>query len=313
MKRYTGFGIFFIFGLLVETPFAGAQSAQEKERAVRIIEYQHDAAQAHPRIPIEGILGDGKVEFVAHEFGFSGKTVQGAPYSAIAVTEFTQRLSDGNVISKKTSASVYRDSAGRTRREQMLQAGQSPNEQHQAIFINDPVSGVNYILDPGTRTARKHAVQIASGAAAGKAMVLDVKKATVVAGAATSSSAVLHVGPSDVAHVAIHDSAAFPVRKEPVGTQVINGVMAEGSRTLTTIPAGAIGNERPIEIVSEEWYSPDLQIVVFSHHADPRVGENTYELTQLTRTEQDPALFSIHADYKADEAGGDLMRMKKEE
>ena len=87
-------------------------------------------------------------------------------------------------------------------------------------------------------------------------------------------------------------------RTEELGTQNIEGVDAEGTRTITTIPAGAIGNERPIEITYEKWYSRDLQLVVMSKHNDPRFGEQTYRLTNIVRSEPDPSLFALPNGYK---------------
>ena len=87
-------------------------------------------------------------------------------------------------------------------------------------------------------------------------------------------------------------------RTEELGTQNIEGVDAEGTRTITTIPAGAIGNERPIEITYEKWYSGDLQLVVMSKHNDPRFGEQTYRLTNIIRSEPDPSLFTLPNGYK---------------
>jgi hypothetical protein len=88
------------------------------------------------------------------------------------------------------------------------------------------------------------------------------------------------------------------VRAEDLGTQNIEGVEATGTRTITTIPAGAIGNERPIEIVYERWYSKELQLIVMSKQSDPRTGEQTYRLTNIQRSEPDPALFSVPTGYK---------------
>jgi hypothetical protein len=87
------------------------------------------------------------------------------------------------------------------------------------------------------------------------------------------------------------------VKKEDLGTQVIEGIQAQGYRTVTTIPAGEIGNERPIEIVSERWYSPDLQVVVMSRHSDPRMGETKYRLTNISRAEPPRSLFEPPAGY----------------
>jgi len=75
------------------------------------------------------------------------------------------------------------------------------------------------------------------------------------------------------------------------------GVEAEGMRTTLTIPAGKIGNELPIDIVNERWYSPELQVLVMTRHTDPRFGENSYKLTNISRTEPARELFEIPAGY----------------
>ncbi len=82
-----------------------------------------------------------------------------------------------------------------------------------------------------------------------------------------------------------------------LGTQVIEGVQAEGTRILRTIPPGEIGNERPLEITSETWYSPDLQTIVMSRKVDVRQGETTYKLIDIQRSEPDRTLFEVPTDY----------------
>src|SRR5215203_991484 len=62
---------------------------------------------------------DANFVFMASE-SFGGKVVKGAPYSGDAVTETIQTLADGNRIINRITSSVYRDSEGRTRREQSL-------------------------------------------------------------------------------------------------------------------------------------------------------------------------------------------------
>jgi hypothetical protein len=88
-----------------------------------------------------------------------------------------------------------------------------------------------------------------------------------------------------------------PGTRTPLGSRDFDGVRADGSRTTWTIPAGRIGNEKPIEIVSERWYSPDLMLVVSSRHADPRSGERSYRLEGLRRDEPSADLFKVPADY----------------
>ena len=73
--------------------------------------------------------------------------------------------------------------------------------------------------------------------------------------------------------------------------------MAVGTRTTTTLSAGAIGNEQPLTIVSEQWLSPELELLLVTRHSDPRVGETSYRLTNLVRGEPDRALFQVPADY----------------
>lgn len=84
---------------------------------------------------------------------------------------------------------------------------------------------------------------------------------------------------------------------ESLGTQTIEGVEATGSRTTVTIPAGAIGNEQPIRIVSEQWYSPELQTTVLSKREDPRMGETVYRLSNVARSEPAASLFEVPAGY----------------
>src|SRR5215216_6459425 len=256
---------------------------------------------------------DANFVFMASE-SFGGKTVKGAPYSAEAVTESIQTLADGNRIINRNTSSVYRDSEGRTRREQSLKglgifagAGEEPM---QTIFINDPVAGVTYMLDSRSRTAHKSVpftfeftkkpgepiegqrfeFRVAPGAAAGAAGNMIMTAPLPAPGAEGAATFVFRSKPSNANEV-----------KEQLGKQTIEGVEAEGTRTTVTIPAGEVGNERAIEIVSERWYSPELQLVVMTRHSDPRFGETTYKLTNINRAEPAKSLFEVPAGYTVKE------------
>lgn len=93
-------------------------------------------------------------------------------------------------------------------------------------------------------------------------------------------------------------AARYDSKTEELGTREIEGVSAEGTRRMTTIPEGAIGNERAIEIVYESWYSKELGLVVYSKHSDPRFGEQTYRVTNIVRSEPDPSLFTVPQGYR---------------
>jgi hypothetical protein len=226
----------------------------------------------------------GAIGVIAHEFSYnSGKPVTGAPYSGDEVTEHVQTLSDGNRIVNTTSTRIYRDSQGRTRTETTLPTFAGGPSAPVMITINDPVSGVTYLLNADNKTAQKlMAKQVELPKAKGLLQLPDVAVASG-AGSAVFTAA-----------------AGFPkpdMKTEDLGNQTLDGVLATGTRTTETIPAGAVGNEQPIQIVSERWFSHDLQVAVKSTISDPRIGQTTETLNNLTRTEPDSSLFQVPGDY----------------
>ncbi|HJZ83259.1 MAG TPA: hypothetical protein VKD91_23020 [Pyrinomonadaceae bacterium] len=285
-----------------------------------------------PTLPPAAPVGPNTFSFVNSEFAFDGRTIKGSPYSGTAVTETTQVLGDGNRIVNLSTASLYRDSEGRTRREQTLKAiggitaGAPPL---QTIMISDPVAGVSYSLDPVSRTARKNPMgnfsfqtsSSAPGVFAGTSgnVVFSGSRfeasvpppATVSNGASSNAPTAPSKAPPMTwttqsvgvggFQVVGSDGGAENVKKEDLGTETIEGVSATGTRVTFTIPAGQIGNERAIEIVDERWFSKDLQAVVMTRHSDPRSGETVYRLTNISRTEPDHSLFEVPADYQIKE------------
>jgi hypothetical protein len=219
-----------------------------------------------------------------------GKVVKGAPYSAVASTEMTQLLSDGNQISHKMTSNIYRDSQGRTRREEDFSGiglfvinGKQPRG---VIFISDPVSASDYVLEPENKIARKMPSLPPNGITTNKMFAVGAMGLSVQAS-----------GEPGVQSVRVSEDLGVQVSPESLGQQTIEGVVADGKRTTTTIPAGAMGNQRPITTVTEEWFSRDLQVIVLSTTKDPRMGETTYRLTNIQRAEPPATLFTLPADY----------------
>ena len=256
-------------------------------------EAEKEAAQvklARQRAELESQLQPKTYTVLGTKMGFETKLVKGAPYSAIAVTETVQTFSDGNRITQRSNTNVYRDSAGRTRRETLLKDGQP-----QAIVLSDPTTGVNYTLDPKNRSALKHdsfVIKPDSSVMMKKVAVVPTNEELKIKLAAEKVRLAL----SEITGDARLSEKQPPV-KESLGRQVIEGIEAEGVRVVNTIPAGQIGNDLPINIVSEQWYSPELQLLVMTKHSDPRTGETTYRLTNIIRTEPDRTLFEVPADY----------------
>jgi hypothetical protein len=247
-------------GLLVLLIYEGLVVAQAPPRGRRGFEplpgrEGRGPGQGRPHLP-----GNPMPDYFPFESPAQEKLVQGAPFTATAQTERLQVLNDGTRISNKMTATLYRDSAGRTRREMTLSVigpftivGEPPR----LAFINDVVAGWHYIVNVQQREARK----------------LKLGE--------------LPPPPPDIQG-----------KIESLGRQMIEGLEAEGRRTTVTIPTGQIGNDRPIEIVTERWESTALKTILLSTHRDPRVGETTYRLTNINRSEPAHTLFEVPSDYR---------------
>ena len=281
------------------------------------------------------------------------KAVKGAPYSAETVIESTQTLADGNRINQKTTGRVYRDSEGRTRREEERNLrlftaepdgrGSNPRvgftSARTGVSIVDPVAGYSYSLDAENKVAWRTAIGVA-GTILGKLEIaateerrkMELDKAltekiatmseedkvkvkekiaqeqmTVGAVAAARGGGGAAGGDGRGGMIARGSVApVMPAGHEPntpLEHKVIEGLNVEGRKTTTTIPAGQIGNEQPITITSEQWQSPELGVLVFTRHSDPRTGESIYRLQNIVRAEPDRSLFMVPPDYEIKETG----------
>jgi hypothetical protein len=229
------------------------------------------------------------VEILGFEGGHAGHNVKGAPYSAKAASETLQTLADGTTIHRTTQSALYRDSQGRSRREVTL-SGFGPlaasGKTHTLVTIADPVAGAHFVVDDEHKVVHKMSFQTHGGNASG----------AMAAGAF----------PQKLKTRMQAEEASGTLKKESSSTQVtINGVSvsAEYTRITRTIQKGEIGNDKPIQVVSERWYSPELQIVVKSVRSDPRFGTTTYTVTNIQKTEPDASLFTIPAEYTVKEGG----------
>jgi hypothetical protein len=200
--------------------------------------------------------------------------VTGAPYSATETLQRQQSLANGNQILTKEQSNVNRDGQGRIRTEETITPPAATGKPaFTRITIFDPVAGFQYILDSSTMTARQFPVPAFKG---------------------------VRQPPPD-----------RPARPTPpnvtttsLGTQSINGVAATGTQITETIPAGAIGNAQPIQIVRITWISNDLKVPVQIKTSDPRFGSSDMELTNIATTEPSASLFIVPAGYTIQQGGG---------
>lgn len=224
--------------------------------------------------------------------GMQARPAVGRPLSATEERETVQVLGDGTRIDKKETDKYYRDAQGRTRIER---------DNGATIIISDPVTGFTAEMSTTARTARKIMVQ---GAPNG--VMIEKLRAEMASGKGVAGTAgVLAQGPNikvmHAATTAIEDRMGMKLAAQPapedLGTQIVNGVPAQGTRSVIVIPVGQIGNDREIRVVSERWFSADLQMLVKSSNNDPRFGETTYQMINVIQGAQDPSLFQIPADF----------------
>ena len=228
------------------------------QAATVVLEQNRGPSSEQRKIIVHSVEGVGSEEVVI-----------GVPYTATAEIESTQLLPDGNRIVNHRSERLARDSAGRSRRELRISglaglevAGPS------VVLIYDPVSQSEYTLDPTRHTARVTKVE-----------TINVRARTE---------------PSQPAA----NAGRRQIVRENLGTQTIEGFVAEGTRVTSKIAAGLLGNEQPHSISVEIWYAPELRTVIERKRSDPRSGDTVYRLTGIRRAEPDPSLFKIPPDFK---------------
>lgn len=211
--------------------------------------------------------------FISADFRFGDKLVKGQPFSADIVIEDTRRLFDGTTAKKTVRGALYRDSEGRIRREQPLEmiAGTSVagtyGDPQRLVFISDLLTKTQIFLDLDRKVASKRPLREGRP-------------------------------PRDITREAEGGT------KESLGTKTIEGVTVEGTRSSFEIPAGQIGNDKAMQVVTETWFSPDLQMVVMSRHTDPLAGEHVFKLVNIRRSDPPADLFVVPSGFKVEAAPG---------
>jgi hypothetical protein len=272
----------------------------DQDTAAQAAKQQAEIAFLHANGP-EGEGQEARQKIVLDLVTARNPVVKGKPYAAETSTETVQTLADGNRIVNRSVSKFYRDSQGRTRREQTFgnvdPSNPSPHEVK--IFIDDPVANSAYVLDPGDKSARltshsdKFLAERDSGSHEPHLMVKVVNQhAPLDAATLGSVPDVLDLPKLDEGH---------DIVKEDLGKRTIEGVECTGTQQTITIPANQVGNERPIAIVTETWFSPAIQAVVQSTTNDPRFGQTTYQLRNLQVAEQQQQLFAPPSDYHVEQ------------
>jgi hypothetical protein len=292
------------------------------------IAHQQEASAAQLDVQGTPLIGPGQVTIVSTA-GMAGlqdraAVVKNEPYQAQAVTEMKQTLADGSHIVQTTTATVARDSDGRTVRVQKLStmgpwksAGSSPGNSQMLTTIFDPVAQehIDYTSDskiahvfllpsvpPGTVVRAEGGVSVPAPSPLG-----GVERGLIVSGGGPVGDAVQGFALPDRTFSAQLSKGVQP-KTESLGTKAIEGVQVAGTRTTSTIPAGTIGNDRDLNITRETWYSSELKLVIQSTQSDPRFGETIYTLKNIQQGSPDVTLFQVPANYTIDKIVPNLLR-----
>jgi len=279
------------------------QALQEKHAAETLALVQRDneagdGQEAQQKVTLELMAADALV-------------VKGKPYSADTSTEAVQTLTDGNHIVHRTVSKFYRDSEGRTRREQTFGNvdPDHPSPHEVKVFIDDPVNGTAFVVDSGSKSAEKvqrtrKILDEPQGDDGGTQIMFKSLKDSETGEQGAPGRMMIkirdeHSGDPNSLVMVIPDEKREEV-KEDLGTKNIEGVDCTGTRRTITIPAGEVGNEKAISIVTETWFSAAIDAVVESSTDDPRYGKTTYQLTNVQLSEPARTLFEPPADFKVD-------------
>ena len=269
-----------------------------------------------------------------------GMTVKNAPYAADEITESNQVLADGTRIHRETKTSVSRDSEGRVRRETPENITITDPVANVTYILNPKnMTGQKLTMGagnftflrttagpgmPGLPVAETSTFSVSRNGEGPVTITVNGEKlddealAKAMAKAKESGRMVAYERKVETDHIEaglmdgpvtgtamVMAAPAGVVRRrvpgESLGTQMVEGVNAEGTRHVSTIEAGTIGNDRPIQITNENWYSEELQMSVLTKHSDPRTGDETFRVTNIRRGEPGSYLFQPPAGYQINE------------
>jgi hypothetical protein len=273
MKAFLG-----IAGLTLIAAFGAAAQDQEQQQKAALDKLKVELSTLQFRVGAEG--------------GVMGQPVLGAPFSGTEVNETNQTLADGTKIHNEHQTQIYRDGAGRTRR-----------ETGNTVVIMDPVAKVRYTIDTEHKTAAAMPLNFVKIQGGGRGGADQAVTYSVTTRYAATNSFVTKDGQEMQVKVVPGNVVKKDMRAntEDLGSQPMESVVAQGTRTTRTIDTGEVGNDRPINITSERWYSPQLQTIMMTKQVDPRSGETVFRLTNVKVGEPDPGLFQVPSGYQVTE------------
>jgi hypothetical protein len=191
-----------------------------------------------------------------------------APFTATVTAKLIRKLQDGGTMTKTNHRLVERDGSGRIFQERrwLVPAEGAQEPQISRLDFSDPITHVRYFCHPGRKICEE-------------------------------TDYFMPDSFSEVAAGASADGTRTLTRKD-LGRQAFEGFDTVGTLETTTIQAGVIGNDRPVAVTKEFWYSPELGVNLLVKREDPRFGTQIFAVTEVQRGEPNPAAFELPAGYK---------------
>lgn len=211
---------------------------------------------------------DGRAQELISPLYFSPKP--GAPFTATAKTLWMRTLPDGSTVTWENARLVTRDAEGRIFQERVTFVP-VPNDGTNKSWVRatdytDPVEHTHYHCNTGLKVCE----------------LFDFY--------APAGSTLARAGQQP-------DKTTFLTR-EDLGVDTFAGLEVQRSRETFTIYRETVGNTKTILRTVDYWYSPALGVNVQVKRHDPRDGDQTLWLTNVSLTPSDPDKYKAPADYR---------------
>lgn len=192
-----------------------------------------------------------------------------APFTATVSTTWIRILDDSNTMTVQNQRTIARDNIGRIfqERRNLYPAGDPRGKTIRQLEYSDPRTGVIYYCKPDERVCETH-------------------------------DYFPRLAPARAVPAGPRNGGAGFLTRTALGNDNMGGVDVVGTRETTTINAGVAGNDSAISIVKEFWFSSQLGINVVEKRQDPRIGTQTFTVSDISLGEPDARLFDMPSDYR---------------
>ena len=199
----------------------------------------------------------------------------GAPFTLTLETEWARQLYDGGTTTLVNRRKIARDAAGRIFQERVALVPKSQDH-------GQPIRSMVQIFDPATHTRYD-------------CFYLKPTQMCEILNDSRSTSTIYKPMSQRTGPLPGDQGSAI---HEDLGKRLIAGVETDGTHDTLIYNPGVYGNDRQMTVENEFWWSPQIGLNLLSIKNDPRVGKQTFTVTELVLGDPDPALFQVPEGFK---------------